>query len=263
MARLSATRTQAGTRNSATRLYTQADCFYFDGVNDYIEIADNDAFSATTTGEITISAWMRIADVEVLTSANSTDGRYVHWMGKGVFSPNDFEYAFRMYGKTGSTRPNRTSFYAINTAGGTGVGSYTQEVVSPSEWIHFVGAIDATSTYIWKNGVLKDSDVYTASVTPANGTSPFRIGTVEASSGTAPNYFRGFVRDVRVWNKKLSDAEVASIYNGGDVTTGLVAKLLLNEKSGTTVFDSVNGYNGTINGATPSTGILPITRTAV
>lgn len=262
MARIgSTTRLSASTRQSRAALSPQ-DCFYFDGVDDYIEIADNNAFSATTTGEITISAWMKIADNNFLKTTASSDGAYVHWLGKGVYSPTDFEYAFRMYNQTGSIRPNRTSFYVFNTAAGTGVGSYVQEVVTSNEWVHIVGSIDATSTYIWKNGVFKDSDVYTASITPANGTSPFRIGAVDASSSSSPNYFRGFLRDIRVWNRKLTNTEVTNLYGGTDITSRLVAKLLLNEKSGSTAIDSVNGYNGTIYGATPSTGAMPTNRTA-
>lgn len=256
---ISGTRELAGARQART-IPTPYDCFYFDGVDDYIEIADNDAFSVTTTGEITISAWMKIADNNFLKSTPSSDGAYVHWLGKGVYTPTDFEYAFRMYNQTGSIRPNRTSFYVFNTAAGTGVGSYVQEIVTPNEWVHIVGSIDATSTYIWKNGVLKDSDVYTASITPANGTSPFRIGAVDASSSSSPNYFRGFLRDIRVWDKKLTNTEVTNLYNGTDITSGLVAKLLLNEKSGSIVVDSVNGYNGVVYGAVPSNGTMPINR---
>lgn len=241
-------------RTTATRINSAADCFYFDGVNDYIEVGDNDAFSVPTTGEITISFWVKLKDKNFPNSTYSTDGQYVDYLGKGSYSPTAYEWAFRMYDERSPLRRNRLSFYVFNEAAGTGVGSYFQETIIRGEWIHVVGAIDSSKTHIYKNGVLKDSDVYTASITPANTTAPLRFGTTSGNSSSDPCYLYGFLRDVRIWNRKLTDEEVASIYGGADIIDGLVSKWLLNEKSGTTVIDSVSGLNGTIYGATPSDG---------
>lgn len=255
-------RSVAGSRLSAERGYSTADCFYFDGVDDYIEVPDNDNLSITTTGEITISAWIRIVDYDMPNGTYSSDGNYVMYLGKG--ENGAYEYGFRMYNKSGSqtARPQRISFYVFNDVGGTGVGSFNQAPILPGEWVHVVGSVDATSTYFYKNGVLKDSDVYTASVTPVNTTTPFRMGSIAIDTLSDPYYFKGFIRDVRVWNRKLTDGEVTSLYAGTDVTSGLVAKWLLNEKGGSTVIDSVSGLNGTAYGAIPSDGRQPVTRSA-
>src|SRR5262247_1601929 len=52
----------------------------FDGIDDYIEIPDSPDFSVATTGQLTVSAWIR-TDVLTFPIAQSTG--YVHWMGKG------------------------------------------------------------------------------------------------------------------------------------------------------------------------------------
>ena len=54
---------------------------YFDGNETFLEIPDNDAFSISTTGALTISVWV---SPEVLNFQKAEAGGYVHWMGKGV-----------------------------------------------------------------------------------------------------------------------------------------------------------------------------------
>ena len=88
----------------------------FDGEDDYIEIADSAVFSAATTGQLSVSAWIR---PDVLTFPVSQSTGYVHWLGKGESGQQ--EWAFRMYNQTTTDnppRPNRISFYLFNLNGG-------------------------------------------------------------------------------------------------------------------------------------------------
>ena len=79
--------------------------FHFDGVQSYIEIADDPDFSLPTTGELTISAWIRPA---TLTFRRSEKG-YVHWLGKGA--ADEQEWVFRMYSADNAVgRANRIRF---------------------------------------------------------------------------------------------------------------------------------------------------------
>ena len=50
----------------------------FDGIKDYVEIADDAGFSVATTGSLTVAAWIR---PDALTFPNSESTGYVHWMG--------------------------------------------------------------------------------------------------------------------------------------------------------------------------------------
>src|SRR6266702_6673572 len=106
----------------------------FDGIDDYIELPDSPDFSVATTGQLTVSAWIR-PDVLTFPIAQSTG--YVHWLGKG--EPGQREWVFRMYNAQTTDdppRPNRVSFYVFNLVGGEGIGSYFQEPVRAGEWIH-------------------------------------------------------------------------------------------------------------------------------
>src|SRR5580704_1478722 len=164
---------------------------WFNGVNSFVEAPDSDDFSVTTTGALSISAWLR---PDTLTFSKTQGSGYVDWLGKGEGSGENGqeEWYFRMY-SLGNTegRENRISFYIFNPQGGLGIGSHFQDPVTPGQWIHVVGVIDAHNTYLYKDGVLRDCDQYAPGpkqagcdqynffITPANGAAPLRMGTVD------------------------------------------------------------------------------------
>ncbi len=208
---------------------------HFDGTRTYIEVPSSAQFSLAPGGGLTISAWIR---PETLFFSNTEGSGYVHWLGKG--EKERYEWTFRMYSQDNTEgRGNRISFYLFNPAGGLGVGSYFQDELTPGNWIHVVGAADSQRTYVYRDGVRRDSDVYAGQVTPQAGSAPFRIGTRDLNS-----FFAGEIRAVRIWNRLLSDNEVADLYNAEVVpTNGLVAEYLLN---GDVARDSAGNNNGLI-----------------
>jgi hypothetical protein len=225
----------------------------FDGIDDYIEIPDSPDFSVATTGQLTVSAWIR-PDVLTFPIAQSTG--YVHWMGKG--EPGQREWVLRMYNEQTTDdppRPNRMSFYVFNLAGGQGIGSYFQEPVTAGEWIHVVGTVDGAKTSIYKNGRLKDCDRYTGSgpgpchayspdrwIVPQRGNAPLRIGTRDLRS-----FFLGAIRAVHIWNRALTADEVSTLHAGAVPQDGLVAAYLLQQD---VAVDRAGSHDGRIFGAT-------------
>lgn len=188
--------------------------YIFNGTSHYIEIPDADQLSIATTGELSISVWMRPDVLDFPASENE----YVHWMGKGVNSQH--EWVFRIY-DLNSSRPNRTSCYVFNLSGGLGSGSYVEESLSTSAWIHFVAVYNYpdNTVKIYKNGVLRDTDFFTDySVVPGNGTAPMRVGTRDFGS-----YFRGGIDDIRVYNRVLTAAEITALYNETSVVTSNIS----------------------------------------
>ena len=180
----------------------------FDGDDDYGLIADHNDFSLPTTGQITISAWIKPS---TLRFENTMGTGFVHFLSKG--DGGSQEWALRMYSNDNSEgRRNRISFYLFNPNGGLGAGSYVQEDVEVGEWIHIIAVAGNNQIKIYKNGVLKDTDTYEGSpyyITPRNTNSPVRLG---AGGGS---YFAGEMTQVTVLNRKLSSQEVSELYEGG------------------------------------------------
>src|SRR5216684_3268843 len=159
----------------------------FNGIDNYVEIPSSDGFSVSTSGELTVSAWLR---PDALNFPNWESSGYVHWMGKG--EAGQHEWVFRMYNRDNTTetpqRPNRISFYVFNPDGGLGVGSYFQDPAKPGEWIHVTGVVDRERTYIYKDGELQRCDQYQGTpsggchghpevIHPEPGSAPLRLGT--------------------------------------------------------------------------------------
>ena len=211
-------------------MITTTSLLHFDGIHSFVEIPDSPDFSLTSTGALTVSAWIRPATL----TFPCTEGRgadltkaYVHWMGKG--EAHRQEWVFRMYSQENTVgRANRISFYVFNPDGHIGVGSHFQDPdnpVRPGVWIHIVGSADDQKTYLHINGALVDSDVYAGQIQPQRGTAPLRIGTRDFGS-----FFEGEIREVRVWIRLLSDSEIAALFSSGTApSNGLVAEYLLNQ----------------------------------
>ncbi|MFN8475259.1 MAG: LamG domain-containing protein [Anaerolineae bacterium] len=218
---------------------------HFDGIGTYIEVPSSPDFSVTTTGELTVSARMR---PETLSFASAEGSGYVHWLGKG--EKGQYEWTFRMYSEDNSEgRGNRISFYVFNPTGGLGTGSHFQDTLEPGQWIHVVGAADTHRTYIYRDGIRRDSDVYAGKITPHAGNAPLRIGTRDLNS-----FFQGEISEVRLWNRLLSDSEVADLFNAGIAPAqGLVAEYLLTQDIAP---DSAGRHNGVIHAPSwlPDTG---------
>ena len=182
----------------------------FNGGNQYAELTDRNEYSPITTGQISISFWMRPEFFDFI----GVDAGFVNLLGKGQYgSPNQMEWYFRMYNSTavdGVSRSKRTSFYMFNSAGGIGVGSYFQDNLVLNEWIHVVGVANGTHTKIYKNGILRDTDKYEGTIITTNTNAPLRIGTVTKD---ARNYFNGSIDDIRIYNKELTLQEIQQIYN--------------------------------------------------
>jgi Concanavalin A-like lectin/glucanases superfamily len=216
----------------------------FDGIRTYIEIPDSPDFSVPTTGQLTVSAWIQPETTTpgslIFPTTEGGDESYVHWMGKGEAGQQ--EWTFRIYSANNTVgRANRISFYVFNLAGGEGVGSNYQDPSSPvvpDVWVHVVGAADTERTYIYINGQLIESNVYNPTITPQRGTAPLRIGTRDFNS-----YFYGQIREVRLWNRTLSAAEIQALYKSDTVpATGLVAEYLLTHDIAQDTADSHNGF---------------------
>jgi hypothetical protein len=235
-----------GNTNSAYR---------FDGFTNYLDIADNDIFSVTNTGSITITAWVRIVGTSLdsqgrplFATTENIVPDYVHWLQKGTTygASGNQEWAARIYSADNTVgRENRTSIYAFNPAGGLGAGSYVQEPVTPTSWLHFGFVIDASAgtTTIFKNGVQRDQDVFTSvtpNIVPQNGTSPVYIGRGGNS------FFAGDIDDIRVYNRALSTTEMSQLHTATAVPTPEPTTLSLLALGGTALVVRLRKRNSTI-----------------
>jgi hypothetical protein len=156
-------------------------CLSFDGVNDYVNVAD--AADLRITGSLTISAWIRPA----------SPGSKQTIVGK--------QTEFKLFFHNVAPYPIRWSH--ISSTGTLEFGALTPSSTA-NQWVHVVLVRDAVAGQIrgYVNGSLVSTSTYT--VTPGTSTNPVVIGAQR---------FRGQIDEVRVYNRVLTAAEVGAIFN--------------------------------------------------
>jgi hypothetical protein len=159
----------------------------FDGVDDYVEIPD--APSLQITSAITISAWLKFPV--------GVEG------GKGVvqkYPTNDYDYMLYL------SATGYPSIYIKNQAGTDFSIGYSVNHID-NNWHQWVGTFDGRYLKIYVDGILRNT-------TDTGGT------TIRVTSGQPLHimhgfggYLRGFVDEVLIYNRALSESEIKAIYN--------------------------------------------------
>lgn len=190
----------------------------FDGKDDFVEIPDKDFYSPNTTGMLTVSYWFNMQSHKF---KGISEG-YVNPINKNRFapSPTAAEWTFRMYNDSSTdNRPCRKSFYIFNESGGFGIGSYFEDNQSANNcsnmdnvWVNVVGMINGTNTFIFKDGLLRATDVYAGQIYPNNTNATLKFGYDTQSGG---NFYNGSLDSIRVYNRSLTYDEISNIYLAG------------------------------------------------
>lgn len=90
------------------------------------------------------------------------------------------------------------------------------------KWVHVLGTYSYTTGIqkIYLNGVLNDSAVVGAYIADTS-TKNMQIGRSTAQNFNA-NYFRGFIDDIRIYGRALSDNEIDSLFTQPNPTLNVV-----------------------------------------
>lgn len=182
-----------------------------------------------TDGSFTITAWANLSSASTFRTVASQDGD----QASGFFlqySAADNRWAMAM---ASADVANAASTRALSSAA-PAVGA----------WVHLAGVRDAAAGVIklYVNGILQQNVAYSGSW-QANGA--LQIGRGKWN-GAPADFFAGAVDEVRAFDHALTDAEIAA---SADLTTGLVAGYGVDEGTGATTADAVNGHTLTLTNA--------------
>jgi len=202
----------------------------------------NGAASGVTTpgvlldNTLSISAWVNPAVMTQTAYSRIAETQYDRgfFLGMNAFGT---AYKFIVYGGLGAT-------------GTCGAGYGCAEGGTVTAGWHLVTAtFDGSKGRLYLDGALVATDTFTA---PLNTNYPLNIGHYFAANGFGWN---GVIDEVRLYNRALSAAEIAQLYNptgGGQSLTGFWR---FDEGSGSIAKDtSGSGYDGTVSGATWTAG---------
>ena len=166
----------------------------FDGADDYVDCGTDP--SLNVTGEVTVSAWIKLAATGIDQKIAGNDDNTVGGYKIGVFTNDKVEFEIKT--ATNSPATNR------NVAGGT--------VLTEGVWCHVAGVYSQgnyVKTYV--NGEL-DRELTTKAILGAS-LGPFRIGCEPYNPGRYS--FNGVIDDVRIYNYALNKGQIKELSAGG------------------------------------------------
>lgn len=194
-----------------------------DGIDDYISVADNDAFSFSNN-TMSASVWVK-------RSGNPAANEYVVLKGVGTW-----EYGVYI---------NTSGAFGVSlwSSGGSSIVSElgsNNAVVTDGNWHHIAFTIDGISLKLYIDGRPDDIDpVLTGTMSNTASTLYFgdRSSQVDAE-------FQGQMDEVRLYNRSLSPAEVAKLASWAP---GPVGYWKMDENTGITANDTTGtGNTGTL-----------------
>ncbi|MDD5354916.1 MAG: LamG domain-containing protein, partial [Candidatus Omnitrophica bacterium] len=166
-------------------------CFYFDGVNDYINVGDN--VSLQPSGEITIACWVNPTTIS-LTDAHIIFGDYGASLGPrlsiGMTVNAKFDFGIAIDGT------NRVVTSAATAVAGT--------------WYFLVGTYNGTTVTLYVNGVSVGTPITDVGVI-TDYAGNWNIGRENDNV----RFFGGHIDEPMFWNKALSASEILTLYQSG------------------------------------------------
>jgi hypothetical protein len=192
-----------GTVSGATRIAGQyGGALSFDGVNDWVTVNDSNSLDVN---RMTLEAWVRPTAV--------TDWRTV------LLKEQPGQLVYSLYASTDNNRPSGHVF----TNGDIALRGPT--ALAANTWAHLAFTWDGTTTRMYVNG----TQVATAALSgnAVTSTGALRIG----GNSVWGEWFAGVIDEVRIYNRALSAAEIAT---DRDTPIGGAAPLALLSARGAT-----------------------------
>jgi len=168
-------------------------CLQFDGIDDYIEVADSSILDISA--DLAISVWVYPTSA-VLTYYRPIVAKY-YTVGERAYQINVDE-GYSAYLGQGT-------FQFWISSDGT-IKDHVEAPALPNIWQHIVAVHKDSKMSIYVNGALKESkDTAISSINLTD--KPLIVGT----NSNAARFFQGLNDDVKIYNRALSDFEVCRL----------------------------------------------------
>jgi len=165
----------------------------FDGVDDYVDVP---AAPALDTFPLTVAAWIKTTD----TGLHGVINKYL---------PGSFN-GYQIFTNGGSL----CAWYFRDAADYVWDGTsctLSTSGYNDGRWHHVAFVVDASGGSLYVDGIPKAARPWTGTAGPATTAAVLTFGRYP---GIAAPYFPGALDEVRIYNRPLSDDQVADLYSG-------------------------------------------------
>ncbi|MFC1620616.1 LamG-like jellyroll fold domain-containing protein, partial [Candidatus Neomarinimicrobiota bacterium] len=224
-----------GATLSTDRFGNANSAYSLDGINDYITFPETDDHRLGS-GSFSISFFIKPESILSESIVLSKRQANAQW-----------DYGFRIIDGKMVYNVWEGDVNGANCVEGGTIRSMT---LVPGEWYHIVGRFDSPNQTIdlvvndVSQGSYAGASSYTCYNWPAaGGPVPLRISSDHFGNNL---YYHGSIDDILLWKRRITDAEIASLYSAGSWDAGLIAYYPFNGNANDA---SGNGYHGSVNGA--------------
>lgn len=167
----------------------------FDGVNDYVEVNDNDALDLNTTW--TISAWIK---------RDYVSGAYERIIFKYKGSAGERSYGIYL--------DNTNKLSVIVSSDGTNNDFGLGQTIGDTNW-HFISVVFDNGNVTFYDNITTATDTLTQKFTHKS-TTPLKIGS--NSETPIAQFFNGTIDEVRIFDYALNSTEINELYTSNTLS---------------------------------------------
>lgn len=203
---------------------------YFDGVNSYVSVVDDNSIDFASNQDFTVQAWVKTLPSQTDTAA--TDNSIIEkWTSAG-----GYPYVFRLLNQTSG---NNGKVRVRRYDGTNNPGIDSTKTINDNKWHHVVFVKNGSLLSLYIDRLLDGTATDTTTGTTTNASNLF-IG----QRGSNTNHFTGTLDQILIYNYARTPAQIAWDYDHGKP----IAYWDMDECQGSSVYDlSGNGLIGTIN----------------
>jgi hypothetical protein len=205
----------------------------FDGINDYAEMANTVKNSLNT--DYTVSAWIKTDTL----SGNHIIAAFRDSVPQAQQPPLLFQL----------DQANADIRFIVANNAHTMVTATSSNVLTPGKWCHAAGVREGNTLKVYVNGI--SGPPASGSLAGPINSDNLKIGALLCCGGPVHHFFNGFIDDVRIYNRALSEEEIGTImFSRPDAQEpGLVAYWDFDDANGQTAADaSGHGNDGILGG---------------
>ena len=173
--------------------------YYFDGQDDYISVANHS--SLNPTGDFAISLWTLVSSTQVPHEGINDILR--KWNGNAEGYPFSISYL----NTTADPIVDKILYARYDGQGCANAPTAYSPAIDNDEFIHIALVKQGTKLRHYLNGELIQEFTDNTSCSTSN-TADMTIG----SRGNLVRFFKGKIDDIRIYNRSISDGEVASLF---------------------------------------------------
>ncbi len=180
-------------------------CYAFNGTSSRIDVLNSATVDMVNGQDFSIAFWIK-TNTGATACTPIYKGTYGSWGGYMFMAKNN---------NSGyCTTPGNVTFYVAASSQGDACAN-TGICNDAANWYFVTGNYKASSnqSYIYVNAVLQTDVGNKATGASTSNTNKLIFGATNDNSNNFLNYFNGYLDDIRIYGKLLSQSEITSLYN--------------------------------------------------